>query len=132
MQLSKNQIDELYEFVRKKGIQYIDLQKELVGYLILIIESKMKSNPNLTFTKALNLAYKTFGVYGFDAILSHKIKMQTKLSHNKVTRQTLSSSSSPPFNSSVHPALFAFVWFCVCASVRMVSAACCLLLFLII
>jgi len=61
-----------------------------------------------------------------------KIKMQTKLSHNKVTRQTLSSSSSPPFNSSVHPALFAFVWFCVCASVRMVSAACCLLLFLII
>jgi len=56
----------------------------------------------------------------------------TKLSHNKENRQTLSSSSSPPFNSSVHPALFAFVWFCVCASVRMVSAACCLLLFLII
>lgn len=86
MQLSKNQIDELYEFVRKKGIQYIDLQKELVGYLILIIESKMKSNPNLTFTKALNLAYKTFGVYGFDAILSHKIKMQTKLFYRTIRK----------------------------------------------
>jgi len=40
MQLSKNQIDELYEFVRKKGIQYIDLQKELVGYLILLLNLK--------------------------------------------------------------------------------------------
>ena len=86
MQLSKNQIDELNEFVRKKGIQYIDLQKELVGYLILIIESKMKSNSNLTFTKALNLAYKTFGVYGFDAILSHKFTMQTKLFYRTIRK----------------------------------------------
>ena len=86
MQLSKNQIDELYEFVIKKGIQYIDLQKELVGYLILIIESKMKSNSNLTFTKALNLAYKTFGVYGFDAILSHKFTMQTKLFYRTIRK----------------------------------------------
>ena len=74
MQFSKNQIDELYEFVIKKGIQYIDLQKELVGYLILIIESKMKSNPNLTFTKALNLAYKTFGVYSLTPSLAIKLK----------------------------------------------------------
>jgi hypothetical protein len=86
MQISKNQIDELYEFVKKKGIQYIDLQNELVGYLILIIESKMKSNPSLTFTKAFNLAYKTFGVYGFDAILSHKIKIQTKLFYRTIRK----------------------------------------------
>ena len=46
----------------------------------------MKSNPNLTFTKALNLAYKTFGVYGFDAILSHKIKMQTKLFYRTIRK----------------------------------------------
>lgn len=52
----------------------------------MIIESKMKSNSNLTFTKALNLAYKTFGVYGFDAILSHKFTMQTKLFYRTIRK----------------------------------------------
>ena len=62
MKLSEEQIEQLYAFVRKKGLMYIDLQDEMVDHLANAIEDQMTENPEITFDKALQIEYKKFGV----------------------------------------------------------------------
>jgi hypothetical protein len=68
MKLSKEQIEQLYTFVRKKGLMYLDLQDEMVDHLANSIEDQINENPELTFEKALQIEYKKFGVFGFDGV----------------------------------------------------------------
>lgn len=68
MKLSKEQIEKLYAFVRKKGLMYLDLQDEMVDHLANSIEDQINENPRLTFDKALQIEYKKFGVFGFDGV----------------------------------------------------------------
>lgn len=75
MKLSKEQIEELYTFVRKKGIEYIDLQDEFVDHLANGIETQWEENSTLRFEDALQKEYKKFGIFGFDDVLVERTKM---------------------------------------------------------
>jgi hypothetical protein len=74
MKLTREQIEELYTFVRKKGIEFIDLQDELVDYLANGIETQREEDSSLSFAEALQKEYKKFGIFGFDDVLMEKMK----------------------------------------------------------
>lgn len=65
MQLNKEQIDLLFDFVRSKYVRYIDIQYELVDHLASDIEHEMKSNQSLSFEQALKKVYSKFPLSGF-------------------------------------------------------------------
>ncbi len=72
-QLSKAQIDSLFDFVKKHYVEWYDLQLELVDHLATDIENIMDKNPNISFEKARDIAFKKFGITGFyDVIEARK------------------------------------------------------------
>lgn len=72
MQLSPEQIDQLFAFTRKKRVHWFDLQAELVDHLASRIEEGMEQDPTLTFEEALRRVYAGFGLFGFAHIVQQK------------------------------------------------------------
>ncbi|MCP1386170.1 hypothetical protein [Runella salmonicolor] len=68
-ELTPAQIDELYAFVKRKGVDYYDLQLELVDHLASEIEQKREQHPGLTFERALESVYAGFGIFGFTEVV---------------------------------------------------------------
>ena len=65
MQLNKNQIESLFVFVEKKGVEYYDVQHEIVDHLATSIESEMIKSKNTSFDQALQKVYSAFPITGF-------------------------------------------------------------------
>lgn len=72
MQLTKEQIEQLFEFTRKKYVRWYDLQIEIVDHLASRIEEEMDKNAGLSFEQALEQVYKGFGIFGFSQIVREK------------------------------------------------------------
>lgn len=71
-QLSKEQIDEIFNFVKSKYVRYVDLQYELVDHLASAIEDEMKKDTKLSFSSALSKVYARFPVTGFTHFVAEK------------------------------------------------------------
>jgi hypothetical protein len=84
MELSREQIDRVREFVRKKGIEFFDLQEELVDHLASSIEDRMSEETGLTFEEALRASYKDFGLFGFDDVLVERQKSLGKYYYRRL------------------------------------------------
>ena len=56
-QLSKEQIDDIFNFVKSKYVRYIDLQYELVDHLASAVEEEMEQDQELNFSSALSKVY---------------------------------------------------------------------------
>ena len=79
MQLTSQQIDQLFTFTRQHYVEWYDLQSELVDHLANAIEAQIQENPNLTFDQALNIEFKKFGVFGFmDVVESRQAALGKK------------------------------------------------------
>jgi len=78
MKLTKEQIQQLYEFTRKHYVEHYDLQTELVDHLANDIEQIWKEKPNLTFEQARSISFKKFGVFGFMDVVSERQKAMSK------------------------------------------------------
>ncbi|MFB9051965.1 hypothetical protein ACFFVB_02625 [Formosa undariae] len=74
MKISESQIEELYTFTRKHFVEHYDVQTELVDHLANDIESQWEERPELPFKEALNIAFKKFGVFGFQDVVETRIK----------------------------------------------------------
>lgn len=74
MNLSQEQIADLFSFVKRKYVPYYDLQIELVDHLATSIEQKMTVNPSISFESALRETYKGFGITGFSQYRCSKEK----------------------------------------------------------
>lgn len=70
--LTDEQINELFAFCKRHYVHYYDVQVELVDHLANAIEEKITANKNLSFEKALDEVYKTFGYKGFAGIVEAK------------------------------------------------------------
>jgi hypothetical protein len=71
-QLSKEQIDEIFKFVKSKYVRYIDLQYELVDHLASAVEVEMEKDQELNFSAALSKVYGRFPVTGFTHFVAEK------------------------------------------------------------
>ncbi|WP_209401141.1 hypothetical protein [Pseudozobellia sp. WGM2] len=79
MKLTKNHIQELYKFTRRRLVVHYDLQAELVDHLANGIEQQWQKNPKLTFDEALEREFKKFGHFGFQSVIKFRKKtMKTK------------------------------------------------------
>jgi hypothetical protein len=78
MPLSKEQIEALFAFTKKKSVQYYDLQVELVDHLASSIEEEMEQNGTLTFEAALQKVYSSFGIFGFAHVVQEREKALEK------------------------------------------------------
>ncbi len=78
MNLSQDQIQELYKFTRKHFVEHFDLQTELMDHLANGIEQQIAWQPKLTFKEALDLEFKKFGVFGFHDVVKEKTKAMEK------------------------------------------------------
>ncbi|MFT4203420.1 MAG: hypothetical protein QM610_05850 [Chitinophagaceae bacterium] len=93
--LTKEQIDQLFQFCQRHSVRYYDVQSELVDHLATAIESQMNENSNIPFDEAVHNVYKAFGATGFGKYLSEKEKqVQRKLS--KERRKILLTFFTPP------------------------------------
>lgn len=63
--LEKEQIKSLFDFCRLHGVEYFEVQEELVDHLAKAIDEKMRGNPTLNFDDALEEVYRGFGPAGF-------------------------------------------------------------------
>ncbi|WP_247232536.1 hypothetical protein [Telluribacter sp. SYSU D00476] len=70
--LTDAQIDALYSFVKKKNVDYYDLQLELVDHLASEVEQQMAAEPSVSFEAALQKVYARFGIFGFTEVLEQK------------------------------------------------------------
>lgn len=82
-QVTKKQIQALFDFTKSHRIRYYDLQSEVVDHLASAIEAKWADNPALPFQKALEEVYADFGIYGFGKLEQEKREiLQTKIRRN--------------------------------------------------
>lgn len=78
MQLTDEQIQQLFNFTEKHYVKYYDIQIELVDHLASRIEEETESNQDLSFDGALEKVYEGFGYNGFAGILQQKEKEMRK------------------------------------------------------
>lgn len=78
MKLSQTQIQELYNFTRRRRVEFYDLQTELVDHLANGIEKQWMDDSELSFTEALKIEFSKFGHFGFGSILKSRKKAMNK------------------------------------------------------
>lgn len=76
--VNQDEIQELYTFTRKHFVEHYDLQTELVYHLANGIEKQWEATPSLTFQDALNREFKKFRIFGFQDVLSERMKAMDK------------------------------------------------------
>jgi hypothetical protein len=84
--LTQNQIDHLFEFCEKHFVRHYDLQVELVDHLANAIEEQIKNQPNLSFQKALENVYQSFGPAGFGPLITEKRVAAEKQGRNMFSK----------------------------------------------
>ena len=55
-EVTKDELNQLYQFAAKHRVRYYDLQTEVVDHLASAIEDKWTEQPDLPFRTALNLS----------------------------------------------------------------------------
>jgi len=78
MKLSEEQIQELYNFTRRRLVEHYDLQTELVDHLANGIEQQWEENKEIPFKEALKNEFKKFGNFGFRGVLKARKKTMNK------------------------------------------------------
>ncbi|MGG5506629.1 MULTISPECIES: hypothetical protein [unclassified Myroides] len=67
------EIVQLHSFVRQHYVEFYDVELELVDHLAHDIEEQWRKDKALSFEKALDCAFKKFGVFGFTDVVASKI-----------------------------------------------------------
>lgn len=67
--VNKEQIQELFDFMRQKRVRYYDLQVELVDHFASAIEDLWQKDPDLPFKNAISKVYAHFPVTGFASVI---------------------------------------------------------------
>ena len=89
MELTKNQIQQLHNFIKNKGVIWYDVRLEIVDHFANALEEKLKKKPDFDFTQAVNEIYKDFNDVKFKKLIKEKSKIintnlrQSAFSHFK-------------------------------------------------
>ena len=87
--LTRSQIQTIFDFTAKKYIKYYDVQLELVDHIANRIEEMQTEDPKLSFDSALQKVYKSFGIYGFTKVQEQKVREMEKFWNKRLTRYYL-------------------------------------------
>ncbi len=95
MTLSKEQIEQLFTFTKKKFVHWYDLQVELVDHLANKIEAEMEGDAGLTFERALSNVYASFGIFGFAKIVSERQEALRKANNKLLLKEIVEQFTWP-------------------------------------
>lgn len=78
MDLSKEQLLQIDNYIFVCGIQFCDVRTEVVDHFANILEQKLEENPALNFKHEIINIHKNFSDNGFKKLLEEKTKWVTK------------------------------------------------------
>lgn len=78
MKLSKEQIQQIENYIDACGVKWYDVRVELVDHFATSLEEKLDENPNLDVQQAIVNERKNFSDYGFKNLLNTKTKAVEK------------------------------------------------------
>ena len=78
MELSKEQLLQIDNYIYVCGIQFYDVRTEIVDHFATILEQKLDKNPDLDFKQEIINIHKNFSDSGFQYLLKVKYRAVTK------------------------------------------------------
>ncbi|MFH6603035.1 hypothetical protein ACEZ3G_06070 [Maribacter algicola] len=78
MKLTEDQIQDLFNFVRKHHVEHYDLRIELVDHLANGIEAQWHEHPERSYKDARLREFRKFGVHGFERVVRKRRKAMEK------------------------------------------------------
>lgn len=76
--ISPAELEYIFNFCKKKDIEFVDLRMELVDHLASRVEGIWKEKPELSFRDAFHKVYKSFGIFGLSTLVDEHSKIVTK------------------------------------------------------
>jgi len=68
MALSKEQLNEIKEFINSRGFTAIEVEMEILDHVASAVEEKIALNPEMSIDKAIRSVHDSFGIMGFSTI----------------------------------------------------------------
>lgn len=78
MELTKEQLLQIDNYILSCGIKYYDVRAEIVDHFANILEEKLAKNPELDFKKEIINIHRNFSGSGFSKLLEEKTKSVQK------------------------------------------------------
>ena len=78
MELSKEQLLQIDNYIFSCGIKFYDVRAEIVDHFANILEEKLAKNPTLDFKKEIINIHRNFSNAGFKKLLKEKQKSVSK------------------------------------------------------
>ena len=78
MELTKEQLLQIDNYIFSCGIKFIDIRAEIVDHFANILEQKLEENPTLNFKEEIINIHKNFSENGFKKLLKEKTKSVQK------------------------------------------------------
>ena len=79
MELSKEQLLQIDNYIFVCGVKYHDVRAEIVDHFANILEQKLDENPDLNFKKEIENSHRNFSGRGFSKLLEEKKKSVTRM-----------------------------------------------------
>jgi hypothetical protein len=77
MELTKEQLLQLHNYIYVSGIKFYDVRTELVDHFANLLEQRLEENPDLNFKREIEKIHKNFSDNGFSKLLKQKTKSVT-------------------------------------------------------
>lgn len=127
--LNKEQIRDIYSFVKGKYVKYYDLQIELVHQMVKKVEYQLEQDPKMDFQNALHKAYSSYGIWGFTKIVTKKESLISRQSMRLWMKEFFDWFTIPKgMNMAL---LFFLLWF-ICGVIPVAYVAVAFIFFCII
>ncbi len=94
-QISSEELEFLFRFCKKKGIEFVDLRLELVDHLASQVEAIWQEEPRLSFKTAFHKLYKAYGSFGFQKLAQEHSRLVWK-KYGNICKQEFIYWLKPP------------------------------------
>ena len=95
MELTKEQLLQIDNYIFVCGIKYYDVRAEIVDHFANILEQKLDDNPNLDFKKEIENIHRNFSDKGFSKLLKEKTNSVTKIFYKDSLKHLISFFKLP-------------------------------------
>jgi glucan phosphoethanolaminetransferase (alkaline phosphatase superfamily) len=95
MEISKEQLLQIDQYLLKCGVKFLDVRSEIVDHFASILEKKLKNNPGLDFNKETQNIHSNFKDNGFKNLLKEKTKSVQKRFYKQSVAQLITFFKLP-------------------------------------
>ena len=95
MEISKEQLLQIDQYLLKCGVKFLDVRSEIVDHFASILEKKLNNNPGLDFNKEIQNIHSDFKDNGFKNLLKEKTKSVQKRFYKQSVAQLIAFFKLP-------------------------------------